>query len=252
MTDELEAVLKSIADDDLAKAISTSYREVEDAFALSQWKSSGISVGHFVEAVRRLIELRLFGEYTPIKNSLRPLNSATLTTYEQGNGDDGYRIHIPRTLVSIYGLRNKRGYGHLSLDVANRVDVSFMLSSVQWVVAEVLRIESEYSIEETDRIVSKVTERRLPLIWNSGGVRRILKAGIGLKEQILILLYQAQKGESLDSMVKATEGKAPYVRRTLRNLHTRRFVEFDEPSGIIRLSPTGNKAAEELLLKHSS
>ena len=252
MSNELEKTIECIGDADLAKAIASSFRDVEEAIALSHWMSAGVSVGHFVEAIRRLIELRLNGAYTPIDKSLSSLNSSTLSKYEQASGDDGYRIHIPRILYGIYGIRNKRGFGHLSLEVASKVDAVLMMESIRWVISEVLRIESKKTIEDTDQLTLKITERRIPLVWNVGSVSRILKTNFSLKEQILILLYQDQRQSTLASLAQATEGKIPYVKRTLRTLHSSRLLEYNETLDAVHLSPAGNEAAEKLLKMHST
>ncbi len=240
-------ILERNSDKDLAVALTRSFQEVEEAFLLSQWKLAGVSVGHFVEASRRLIELKLFSDYTPISKALPPLNMDTLKKYENANGDEGYRLHVPRALCAIYGLRNKRGYGHLSLELANKVDVTIMVETCRWVLAEFLRIESEFPTDVTDKLVSETVERQSPLIWKTGGVERILQNGLSLRDKVLILLYHKRTVE-IDALVRATEAKTAYLKRTVKSLHVQRLLEFDETKSTCVISPTGNRAAESILI----
>ncbi|MCA0930607.1 hypothetical protein [Ruegeria profundi] len=241
--------LEQSSDTDLATAITRSYGEMEEAVALAQWKMAGVAAGHFVEAVRRFLELRVFGSYTPISKSLSGFNTQTLAKLESGSGDDSYRFHIPRALFALYGMRNKKGYGHLSLELASKVDVEFMAGTCRWVLAELVRINSGASIEETDRLVSQMTERRTPLIWVAGDAHRILETDLSLKDSSLLLLYH-KRMMSVDDLARATEAKLGYLKRTLRKLHSERLIELNEDTLQCQISPSGSRVAEGLLRKH--
>jgi hypothetical protein len=76
--------------------IITSYREVEQNYRLEKWKTSELDAGHFVEAVRRLIEYKLKGAYTPFTTAMGSFNQSELNRYESATGVEEYRIIIPR------------------------------------------------------------------------------------------------------------------------------------------------------------
>jgi hypothetical protein len=249
--DQLFAILESTADSDIASAVTRTFSEIEEAFMLAHWKSAGVSAGHFVEAVRRLVELKLFGSYTPISKTLPPLSQTTMNKYESATGEDGYRLHIPRALLTIYGIRNKRGYGHLSLETARKTDVQYMLNTCRWVLSEIVRVSSNLSVEETDLIVEKVTDRTMPLIWRVGGVQRILSTKLSLKNSILVLLYHSRSMQ-LSDLEAATESQTRYLKRAVREMHKSRLLELDETRESCELSPLGDKLAEELLVKLST
>src|SRR5688572_28399603 len=122
------SILERSSDATLAGHILSAYQEVESNYYLKSWKTSELDAGHFVEAIRRFIELRLFGKYTPIGQRLSTFNDAALKAYENAAGEESYRIHIPRVLYSIYGIRNKRGVGHLGLVSPNHMDASFIVA----------------------------------------------------------------------------------------------------------------------------
>lgn len=251
MRAEVQDILEKASDSDLATSIMRSYVELEEAVALSQWKLAGVSAGHFVEAVRRFLELKLFGTYTPIAKSLSGFSTQLLAKLEAASGEECYRFHIPRALFGLYGMRNKKGYGHLSLELANRIDVEFMLNCCRWVLAEIVRVNSTHSIEETDTLVSQISERRTPAIWKTTTAERVLKYDLGLRDSVLLLLLH-RRTMSFSQLEKATEAKAAYLKRTLKELHSKRMIEFDAASLSCQISPTGSSLAEDVLEKVQS
>src|SRR6266852_4686573 len=101
-------ILETASDKPLAGFIITTFKEVEKHFFMRSWKTSELDSGHFVEAARRFVDFRLSGAYTPIGATLATFNSNELRRLESAAGPEAYRLHIPRALFSIYGLRNKR------------------------------------------------------------------------------------------------------------------------------------------------
>lgn len=104
-----EDLLKSAYPAELVNALLNAYSEIESNFAVRKWKASELDAGHFVEAVRRVLDHTLFAAYVPIGKSLPNFSDSELKRYEQSSGDESLRLHIPRVLKSIYNIRNKRG-----------------------------------------------------------------------------------------------------------------------------------------------
>src|ERR1041385_8521434 len=123
----IESILKAGHPSDVVDALLTAYKEIESNYALRKWKASELDSGHFVEASRRLIENSLFGNYTPIGQSLPNFNDTVITRYENAAGDESYRILIPRVLKAIYNIRNKRGVGHVGPVSPNEMDSTLIL-----------------------------------------------------------------------------------------------------------------------------
>lgn len=239
-------ILEQASDLTLAKHIIESYKEVEKNYFLKQWKTSELDAGHFVEAVRRFIDLQLTGKYRPIGNSLPPLNEACLQTYQSHSGDDSYRLHIPRVLLSVYGIRNKRGVGHISKISPNYQDAAFVISSIKWVLAELIRINSTISADETAKVVDHIIDRDFEGVWEQGDITRILVDGLTLKEQILFLLF-ATNFNTVEQLTTAIEVKdKSYFRRVIKQLHDGRFIECRGESCL--LSPKGRVIAEKIVL----
>jgi hypothetical protein len=245
---QIKDILEKASDEKLAEHILNSFKEVEKNFHLKSWKTSSLDAGHFVEAVRRFIEFKLFGQYTPINKPLPNFNEKCLNSYLNKQGEDSYRIHIPRLLFTIYGIRNKRGIGHISNIKPNKIDSTLILSSCKWVLAEIIRINSQLPIDETEKLIDEIVERNIEGIWEVGETVRILKDGLSLKEKILYLLYNKQSLNDSE-IKKITEySNMTYLKKTLKEFHKKRLIEYKDDGECI-LSPKGSIEAEKIILK---
>lgn len=247
MESKVRSIIEAASDKVLSDHIVDSYKEVERNYFIKSWKTSELDAGHFVESVRRLIELKLFDKYTPISKGLPPFNDKTMLSYVNSQGDDSYRIHIPRALLTIYGIRNKRGVGHLSTVSPNHLDATFIVSSVKWVLAEIVRINSSYNADETSRIVDHIIDRSVEGIWESSDITRILVEGLSLKEQIMFLLYATDEIFDQKILDIIEYKNQAYFKRTLKQLHSARLIEH-RPNGECLISPKGIAYAEEIVL----
>lgn len=73
---------------------------------------------------------------------------------------ESYRIHIPRVLATIYNIRNKRGVGHLGGDVnPNFADSTFIVTCVDWILAELVRVHYTCSLDEAQKMVDSIIIR---------------------------------------------------------------------------------------------
>lgn len=245
----LQTLIENASDATLAKEIIDSFKEIERNYTLKSWKTSELDAGHFVEAVRRFVENKLFGNYTPIGRNLPSFTDRELNRYLNAMGDDAYRIHIPRALWMIYAIRNKRGVGHLSQIKANQVDANQILNTAKWILAELVRLNSTIPIEQTESLVDEIIERNIEGVWSSGNIKRVLVDGLSIKAQILILLYNYESltDEELYKIIE--NGNQAYLKKTLRDLHKKRFIEYKD-SGECILSPKGSLEAEKILLSN--
>jgi hypothetical protein len=243
-----EDILKAKYPADLAKALIDSYREIESNYVLGKWKASELDSGHFVEAARRVLELELTGSYTKISDQLSKFTDGVLKQYENATGDDSYRLLIPRTLKAIFNIRNKRGVGHVGGVSANEMDATYILYTVKWVLAEIVRLASGASIKETQQAVDQIVERTFSVIWKHGDVTRILDTSLSTRAQVLVLLYDASP-QTETQLRESTEYKnSTTFRAILRQLHGKRLI-FYQKDGPCLITPKGILEAEQLLIR---
>lgn len=158
------------------------------------------------------------------------------------------RIHIPRTLVALYEVRNNRGVGHAGGDVdPNHMDAVFVLQTSKWIMAELVRVFHAVDTMEATKAVDTLTSRTLPLVWEIGNSKRILNTKLSMKDKTLALLYSSKEPVSESDLYQWVEhsNASVYRRDVLVKAHKAKLVEYDRGTRIVQLSPLGIKYVEE-------
>lgn len=247
----IESILKGAYDTSLVDKLLTSYKEIEESYVLGRWKPSELNAGHFVECIRRILELELFSTFIPFRQSLNRFNDVELKRYETGSGHDSFRLLIPRILKSVFNIRNKRGVAHIGDINPNEMDSTYILHSVKWVLAEIVRLKSQLSIQGTQKILNEITEHHIELLWKENGIKRVLDSKIRTKDQILIVLLDSSP-QKVTELQKITEyqNNVNFRKVILHKLHKERLIELDNDTQDCFLSPIGKSKAEKLILKY--
>lgn len=160
------------------------------------------------------------------------------------------RIQIPRVLVALYEIRNNRGVGHVGGDVdPNLMDAKVVMEMSKWVMAELVRVFHKLSTADATKVVEALVEKTLPVVWDTGGRRRILAKGLSKLEETLLLLYSANSSVTDRTLFEWVEHSnwSAYKRDVLRTAHQRRLIEYVELDGNVLISPLGNTYVEERL-----
>lgn len=230
--DTLTHALAPIAKKFRTKIIK-SYIDLKAAFVSAQYDSAGLRAGVFAEAVVRLLQEELTGSHTPFGTRLP--NFADLCRgfekLSQAQGSESFRVLIPRALLFIYTLRNKRGVGHIGGEVeANQIDAAAALKTADWCISELIRLYSKLPLEEGQRLLDSIAVRELPELWQVGGKTRVLTPGLKYTDQTLLMIYgspeEAVIVEDLFDWIE--HPRLSDYKKILRRLHKERFIEFDE------------------------
>jgi len=117
-TGSLEIALGGI-DKQFRDRIVKSYIDLRAAFSTGQYDAAGLRAGVFAEAVARLLQQELTGTHTPFGTSLPNFSDLCrgFERVDKARGPESLRVIVPRALLFIYTLRNKRGIGHIGGDV---------------------------------------------------------------------------------------------------------------------------------------
>lgn len=247
MDQKIKGSLQSRYPADVVETMLTSYTSIHENFLIGKWKPAELDAGHFVECVRRVIENELFGVYQPLGKSLNTFNEKELVRYLNAKGDESFRILIPRALWSIYGLRNKRGVGHIGPVSANKMDATHIVYVSKWILAELLRLSSSLSPDDTQEIIDQIIERELELVYETGsGKLRVLSTDLSTPNQVLLLLY-ARPQMTFEELLAATEYKRRNdFKKVIKKMHKKRFIEFDEVTNLVEILPPGIIEAEKI------
>ncbi len=120
------------------------------------------------------------------------------------------------------------------------MDAVFVLTSCNWIMAELVRVFHSVSVAEAQDIVDKLVERRMPLLWVGDDVRRILDPSFGLREQILLLLCTSPGKTATSDLKKWTGYKNnTYFKKLLLEMHELRLIELADDGSFALILPPG-------------
>jgi hypothetical protein len=101
--------------------------------------------------------------------------------------------------------------------------------------------------DEAQKIVDGLVERRIPVVWQMGDVRRVLKPSLPLRDQVLLLAYSCASPPSEDELLKWSDyGIRGYFRTVLKALHQERMIELSF-AGRVTVLPPGARYVDELI-----
>lgn len=173
----------------LVDALQVEFQKIHEQYFLGRWEPSQLDSGRFAEATLRIIEQKDTGHFTAVGvqlNRVAIVQSAERNTVLA----DSLRFQIPRLAGLILDFRNNRNVGHLgSIDV-NGMDATFVLHSANWIVAELIRLETQMNPEEAQSEIKKIIERQVPIIEDLGGRLKILDPKLSVQDKILAICFQ--------------------------------------------------------------
>lgn len=230
-----------------------SYLSLKQNCLETRLDAAGMAAGKVCEIALRLLQEKIHGVSTPFGTKIANYadECRKLVTAPASKGSESERIIIPRALVFLYTMRNKRGIGHVGGDVdANAIDIATMARIADWIICEFIRINHALSFEEAQDIVDGISVRQLPAIWEVAGKKRVLKDGLKAKDQAMLLLYSDPSSSVLlEDLCDWVEYSNPSIfEGFIRELHKQRFIEFDKESESVTLSPKGAEYVETKLL----
>jgi hypothetical protein len=135
------------------------------------------------------------------------------------------RLHIPRALRVVYDIRNNRDAAHLAEGIdANLQDATLVVSVLDWVLAEFVRLYHGVPANEAQKIVDGLVARKVPAIQDFDGFLKVLKPDLKASEYVLLVLYE--RG-SAGATYKEMEGWVrPAMRANLRTTLNRMVNDY--------------------------
>jgi hypothetical protein len=184
----LQKHLKSLPKD-LVKTLLEEFQNLHQQYFLGRWKPSQLDSGRFSEIIFRILEFKQKGSYTPIGTQINRQKIYNLV-FNDPKMPDPLRFHILKLADLILDFRNKRNVAHpVQIDV-NEMDSNFVVQSANWIISELIRIETRLSPAEAQNEIKRIIERKIPIIEEFGGRLKCLDKSLTIKEQVLIFCYQ--------------------------------------------------------------
>lgn len=195
MLDTVKNELNRSYPQELVDALFDSYKDLVENFNLSKLRPSEVEGGRFCEAAIRMLQYKTTGAYTPIGTRIANLDVeiSTLANLPKADFSESIRLHIPRTIRVIYDIRSKRDSVHLGNIDPNLMDATLILNCCKWVLAELFRIELQMPVNEAQKTIDYLIEKKIPIIQDFDGFLVTLNPRLSARDRILVLLYYRGK-----------------------------------------------------------
>jgi hypothetical protein len=244
---DLAASLDPVLVDQLLEA----HVEAKQNLYLGGLRLNAVEGGRFCEAAFRMLQ-----QYTSKDHKFTPLNKPLpdtevlireLANLPSSDFTDSIRIHIPRSLRVIYDIRSKRNTVHLADGIdPNLQDATLVVSIVDWVLAELVRIFHKVPPDKAQRIVETLVTRNTPIVADFDGYPKVLNPSLPAALHCLVVLYHRDRqGGAFKQLYDwARPPMRSNLQRTLTSLvHEKAFVHFDGNNYYI--TPLGQKEVEK-------
>jgi hypothetical protein len=250
----LETALSAIPST-LRTRLVKNYGTLKKQSLQSHHDAIGHQAGKLAEVLLRILQDILTGTSIPLSTGIGNFKTECekLEQTAKSAGPEGFRVLMPRALLFLYGLRNKRDFGHAGGEVdANEIDALTAIRVADWCMCELIRVAHKLPIEDAQLLCDAIAERTLPTIWNVLGRKRVLDVALSYRDQTLLLLYSdMDTGVPTEDLFNWTEHshRANYRRDILGKLHSARLIEWDKETEMAVISPTGINEVEKQILQ---
>lgn len=186
----IETQLATKIDPRVVTELLDAHEEAKRNFYLGGLRLSAVEGGRFCEAAFRGLQQLAARTVTPLG---KQINSEQLINALSNDVSllDSIRFHIPRSLRVVYDVRNKRDTAHLADGIdPNLQDATLVVSVIDWVLAEFIRLIHNVSPDEARGLVESVVSRAAPIVQDFEGFLKVLNPTLGVSDFILVLLYQ--------------------------------------------------------------
>ena len=230
---------------DLVDEVLETYLEAKRRYHLRDLRPQEVEGGRFSEAVFRILQHMSGQQVTPLGKSL-PSVDKLLTAFENVTGQpDAVRIHIPRTLRLIYDVRNKRDVAHHGDEIdPNLQDATLVVTNMDWVVAELVRLHHNVSADEAQAIIENLVTKEVPAVEEIDG-QPVVLTDLQPRDQALLMLYRAgAAGASLEELAGWLRTRKDHLRDRLAKLDADKRILLHPRTGRYYITAKGRSDVE--------
>jgi hypothetical protein len=190
MQEDLIDRLSAELDRTLVSAMIEEYGKVKRSHFLGDHEKVMISAGKFCETVFQLLEYITSGSIVQnpsINGILKRLEGLPKDKFQ-----DSIRIIIPWATKTAYSIRSKRGSAHRHSEISpNNMDSSFVVSTCDWIVSELVRLYYTADESEIIRIIEALNEREIPIVERIDNDLVVLRTDLPIHDEILVVLHRS-------------------------------------------------------------
>lgn len=201
--------------------------------------------GKFVETVVQVLQHLATGTHDPVPN----VEDFLQRKVENTAIDDGLRICAARIARAMYALRSKRNIAHKGSIDPNSYDLDFVHAGARWIMAELLWPAQGLTMEQAGALIEMVHAPVGKSVEEIDG-RRIVHADLGVRSEILVLLYSHYPDHvATDGVLTSLDRQDPSsVKKRIPELYQDKLVQGGKDQGY-RLTSPGFDAATTIIAK---
>ncbi len=158
------------------------HRLIVQNYLERKWLPSELSGGRFCEIVYTILDGQAKNAYPAVPGKPGNFVNACRQLENNNHVPRSFQILIPRMLPALYEVRNNRGVGHVGGDVnPNYMDATLVVGQVNWIMGELVRVYHQLpTTDEAQSVVDQLVERRVPIVWQVGDIKRVLNPKLKL------------------------------------------------------------------------
>lgn len=237
--------------DGLRDDIVNAFNRIVSNYREHRWEPAELNGGKLCEGIYTAITGYADGQYLERSSKPRDMVRACRELEQKPSSvPRSIKVQIPRMLLALYEIRNNRGVGHAGGDIdPNLMDATAVLYMSKWLMAELVRVFHDLTVEQASALVENLVEREVPQVWAEGSRKRVLSLGLTWKQKMLLLLLSENGPVRETDLVKWLEhpNVARFRRDVLRPAHKESLIDYEEEGFTVRLLPPGVVQAEVLV-----
>lgn len=229
------------------------YNEIHHQFVLNKWTPSELHAGRFCEVVYSVLKGFHDDRYPDEIRKPKSFRTPCKSQNQCQRCPRSFKVLIPQLLSLLYEFRNHRDVGHIGGDVdANQMDSTMVISSINWIMCELIRVLHQISSDEAQLIVDNLTVRRSPLVWDVNEKSKVvLDTSMNVRQQIVVLLHIQNDPVTEDQLFSWVDyqNRSRFT-RIVEDLRKKKLLFYDAEKNNLRITPLGNQSAENLIQSH--
>jgi hypothetical protein len=230
--------------EDLVASLLDEYESNKRRYFLNDYRPAAVDAGRFCEAVTRVVQYLGKDPHVPLSAEIK-VESALNKIENDMSLEEGLRLHIPRAIRLVYGVRNKRDTGHLKSGIDPSLqDATLVVGTLDWILAELVRVAHGVTSDEAQDLIAGIATKDVPLVsvYND---KPVLLADLKHVDHLLVVLYWASSGSVTRGQIRGwlPEKMTKNLSRVLSAAEKDHYVHLDGSD--VFLTPKGRRYVEE-------
>ncbi|UCC20183.1 MAG: hypothetical protein JSV62_02550 [Promethearchaeota archaeon] len=158
LSDSIFNKLKGIIPKEYIKELTNEFENLKKYYFINDDIRVGMHAAHFCELTSSLlcnIELGLTEDLNKI--SFNDNINKLIKSSKKTSREEIFRLLIPQVLRAVYTIRNKKKVAHYKKAVPVKIDLKYILNSIEWIIAQLLLQYGNYNDNDVINFLENLT-----------------------------------------------------------------------------------------------